>query len=117
MWAFLGLVCYLLSFLPNLADHTAILEQLTTKDCNKAFPQWGNIHQTAFDTIKQIVVGTDCLTTINHENPGDNKVFVTTDTSDRCSGVMLPYGPTWKTARPVTSLHVLQRRAAKLPCP
>jgi hypothetical protein len=74
--AFLGLVRYLSSFLPKLADHTTVLEHLTMKECDKAFPRWENRHQAAFDAVKQIVVGTDCLTTIDHENPGENKIFV-----------------------------------------
>src|SRR5271156_1770583 len=29
------------------------------------------------------------------------KIYVTTDTSDTCSGVVLSFGDTWETARPV----------------
>jgi hypothetical protein len=32
---------------------------------------------------------------------GDNKIFITADTSDRRSGAVLSYGLTWETARPV----------------
>ncbi|KAF7339146.1 Reverse transcriptase-RNase H-integrase [Mycena venus] len=98
---FLGLVHYLASFLPGLATHTEVLEKLTTKECDKNFPLWTNTHQTAFDEIKKIVLGADCLTTIDHENPGDNKIFVTCDASDRRSGAVLSWGPTWESARPV----------------
>ena len=38
--SFLGLVRYLAAFLPNLAHHTTILDELTMKDCNKTFPPW-----------------------------------------------------------------------------
>jgi RNase H-like domain found in reverse transcriptase len=47
------------------------------------------------------VVGADCLTTIDHENPGDNKNFVTCDSSDWRSGATLSFGRTWETAWPV----------------
>jgi hypothetical protein len=93
--AFLGLICYLSNFLPMLAEHTMILEKLTTKECDKKFPPWTNDHQTAFDAVKQIVLGVDCLTTINHDEPGDNKIFVTADASDKRSSAMLSFGPTW----------------------
>ena len=46
-----------------------------------------------------MVVGRDCLTIIDHLNPGSNKIFVTTDASDYCSGVVLSWGETWETAR------------------
>ena len=39
--------------------------------------------------------------TIDHDNPGVNKIFVTTDASDFCTGAVLSWGPTWETARPV----------------
>ncbi|RDB24930.1 Transposon Ty3-I Gag-Pol polyprotein [Hypsizygus marmoreus] len=88
---FLGLVRYITAFLPALAEHTAILTPLTKKECNTNFPPWSNEHQTAFNAIKQLVVGRDCLTTIDHLNPGLNKIFVT----------FLSFGETWETARPV----------------
>ena len=39
--------------------------------------------------------------TINHTNLGDNKVFVTCDTSDWRTGTTLSFGPSWELARPV----------------
>jgi RNase P subunit RPR2 len=98
---FLGIVCYIAAFLPQLAKHTTVLTPLTKKKCNTAFPQWSMKHQYAFKCIKALVVGRDCLTTINHEKPGDNKIFVTCDASKRRTGAVLSFGPTWKTARPV----------------
>ena len=72
--AFLGLICYPSAFLPKLAQHTAVLDELTTKECNKTFPPWEKRHQTAFDTIVKappmvgptwtrvrVVLGSDCL--------------------------------------------------------
>jgi hypothetical protein len=99
--AFLGLVRYISGFLHNLADHTAVLEKLTTKACDKKFPEWSDEAQAAFDAIKSIVVSRDCLTTIDHDDRGINKIFVTTDASDKRTGGILSYGPTWETARPV----------------
>jgi RNase H-like domain found in reverse transcriptase len=99
---FLGLVRYISAFLPKLADYTCILTPLTTKECHKVFPLWTASHQMAFDAVKALVVGADCLTTIDHENPGDNKIFVTCDSSDWCSGATLSFGVTWETAQPIT---------------
>jgi hypothetical protein len=99
--AFLGLVHYVSSFLPGLAEHTMVLEALTTKDCDRNFPRWTDTHQAAFTHIKEIVVSADCLTTIDHELPGDNKIFVTSDANDKRSGAVLSFGPTWETVRPV----------------
>ena len=80
--AFLGLVRYIAVFLPKLADHTTVLTPLTTKECRKNFPDWNSDHQHAFETIKALVISAECLTTIEHLNPGDNKIFVTCDASD-----------------------------------
>ena len=99
--AFLGLVRYLNAFLPKLAVQSDILSVFTTKDAEKKFPEWLPKHQLAFDTIKAIVTSRECLTSINHENMGHNKIFVTTDASDRVSGAVLSFGPTWESARPV----------------
>lgn len=100
--SFLGLVQYISVFLPKLAEHTRILTPLTTKDAKKSFPNWTEIHQEAFKAIKALVVSSECLTTIDHENPGENKIFVTCDASDWCIGATLSFGPTWESARPVT---------------
>ena len=50
--SFLGLVRYVAAFLPNLATHTAVLTELTYKDCEKRFPPWTMRHQQAFNEIK-----------------------------------------------------------------
>jgi hypothetical protein len=99
--AFLGLVRYVADFLPSLVDYTSILTPLTHKAAELIFPTWTLGHQSAFDAIKTLVVSCDCLTTINHDNMGDNKIFVTCDASDRRTGAVLSYGPTWESARPV----------------
>lgn len=98
---FLGIVRYISAFLPTLAEHTAVLTPLTRKECNTSFPSWEPHHQFAFEAIKALVLSRDCLTTIDHENPGDNLIFVTCDASKRRTGAVLSFGPTWETARPV----------------
>ena len=52
VWSFLGLVCYLSAFLPNLTKFSCILNELRKKECNKQFPGWTPCHQTAFNAIK-----------------------------------------------------------------
>jgi hypothetical protein len=63
--SFLGLVCYISWYLPNLADFTRILTPLTTKEACWDFPPWTAEHNTAFSC--------ECLTTIDHDNLGDTK--------------------------------------------
>lgn len=101
MCAFLGLAHYLSAFLPSLASHTAILDPLTSSEFKSCFPAWTIEHQAAFDAIKKLVTSADCLTFIDHENPGENKIFVTTDASNIATGAVLSYGPSWESARPV----------------
>jgi hypothetical protein len=98
---FLGLVHYIAAFLPMLAKHTTLLTPLTRKECNTVFPAWTSEHHQAFESIKALVVSRDCLTTIDHHNPGSNKIFVTCDASQQRTGAVLSFGPTWETARPV----------------
>ena len=61
---------------------------------------WNGMHKVAFDNIKLLVVGVNCLTVINHSNP-DNKIFVACNASDWWTGVCLSFGKTWETAQPV----------------
>jgi len=99
--SFLGLVRYIATFLPKLAEHTRVLTPLTAKGCNAAFPKWTVEHELAFRAIKDLVLSADCLTTIDHTNPGKNRIFVTCDSSDWRTGAVLSFGETWETARPV----------------
>ena len=99
--SFLRLVCYLAVFLPKLAKHTVVLDELTCKECDKDFPGWENYHQLAFDSIKNLVTSPACLTTIDPRLMPDYKIFVTTDASDTGSGAILSFGPSYKLARPV----------------
>ena len=76
----MGIVHYIAAYLPQLAEHTSVLTPLTKKEFDKAFPAWTEHHQVAFDAIKQIVIGQECLTSIDHDS-GKN-IYVTTDASD-----------------------------------
>ena len=78
---FLGIVWYISTFLPTLTEHTSILMPLTKKECNKEFLEWMQEHQQAFEAIKGLVLSRDCLTSIDHQNLGQNKIFVTCDVS------------------------------------
>jgi hypothetical protein len=114
--AFLGMVRYLSAHLPDVAKHTCVLTALTTKAADLKFPAWTESHAQAFQSIKDLVVSPQCLTTIDHDNPGDNHIFVTCDASDYATGAVLSWGPTWKTARPV-AFDSAQLRGAELNYP
>ncbi|KIK91633.1 hypothetical protein PAXRUDRAFT_107657, partial [Paxillus rubicundulus Ve08.2h10] len=86
--SFLELVQYLADHLPALAEHTCILTPLMTKEVGLHFPLWNMKHAKAFQAIKDLVVSLHCLTTIDHDNPGNNKIFLTCDTSDYCMGAV-----------------------------
>ena len=97
--SFLGLVQYIAIFLSKLTDCTVILTPLTTKAVHKDFSTWTDAHDLAFWSIKQLICSTECLTVIDHVNPGNNEIFVTCDTSDWRTGATQGFGPTWETAR------------------
>jgi hypothetical protein len=78
----------------------------------KHFPPWTPDHQFVFDNIKKLVVSRECLTVIDHINPGSNKIFVTCDASDWRTGATLSFGPTWETAQPVV-FDSMQLKAAE----
>lgn len=101
VWQFLGLVCYLAIFLPHLADLTSTLTPLTNKTISWDPVNWLPLHQEAFEKIKSLAVSRKCLTVIDHENLGDNKMFVTMDASDVSTSAVLSFGPTWASSRPV----------------
>lgn len=96
--SFLGLVRYLEQFLPHLADHTRILTPLTMKTAETCWPGWSETHQQVFNAIKRLVIGHGCLTTIDHNNMGTNKIFITCDASDWRTGGVLSFGPSHSTA-------------------
>jgi hypothetical protein len=109
---FLGLVHYISSYLPKLAEFITVLTPLTTNEAKKLFPPWSPEHQATFNSIKQLVISRECLTVIDHINPGTNHIFVTCNASDWRTGATLSYGPNWKTARPV-ALDSMQLKAAE----
>ncbi|OJT13288.1 Transposon Tf2-12 polyprotein, partial [Trametes pubescens] len=113
--SFLGLVRYVASFLPRLAELTTVLNSLTTKEAEKDFV-WSADHDRAFDAVKQLVLGHDCLTVIDHGNMGKNRIFVCTDASDFCTGAVLLFGPSLETARPV-AFESAQLKAAEINYP
>ena len=88
--AFLGLVRYIAIFLPTLANYMHTLTPLTTKDAKINF-KWTKAHQNAFECIKSLVVSSDCLTIIDHLD-NENKIFVTCNASDWCTGACLSFG-------------------------
>jgi hypothetical protein len=55
----------------------------------------------AFNAIKRLVISRHCLTTINHDSPGKNKLFLTCNASNSGTGAILSWGPSWKDSRPV----------------
>jgi len=70
------------------------------KESEKTFPSWLPKYQIAFDAIKAIVTGRECLTMINLSKMPEYKIYVTTDTSDKCSSAILSFGKTWESAAP-----------------
>jgi len=113
---FLGMVRFIAHFLRDLAEYTRVLTPLTKKECDKSFPDWTFEHQEAFDRIKRLVLSREVLTTINYEDPGDNKIFLVTDASDWRTGAVLMWGPDVTTARPV-AFDSAQMTAAELNYP
>ena len=93
-----------------------ILTPLTHKSADIAFLIWNSEHQHTFDAIKSLVIGTECLTTINHNNMGENQIFVTCDSSDWCTGAVLSYGLTWETAC-LVAFDLMALKAAQLNYP
>lgn len=66
----LGLVQYLAAFLPKLVEYHSMLTPLTMKESQVVWPGWTEAHQQAFQAIKDLVLGQECLTTIDHEQMG-----------------------------------------------
>ncbi|GBE87328.1 Transposon Tf2-12 polyprotein [Sparassis crispa] len=98
--SFLGLIKYISNFLPALSQFTCILNTLTTKEAEHNF-HWSSTHQDAFTAIKSLVVSRERLMVIDHQNMGDNKIFVCSDASDWCTGAIPSFGPTLESACPV----------------
>lgn len=97
---FLGMIRFIAGYLENLAEYTRFLTPLTKKECDKSFPEWTHEHEQAFECIKALVVSREVLTVIDHDDPGDNRIFLVTD-GDWRHGAILMWGPTLDSARPV----------------
>jgi hypothetical protein len=110
---FCGLVHYIIHFLPQIMEHTCVLTELTTKECNTNFPKWTDSHTQAFEAIKRAVIGCNCLTTIDHCLMPEMKIFVTTNTSDFQLGAVLSFGETWGNAHPIV-FDLMTFKGAKL---
>jgi RNase H-like domain found in reverse transcriptase len=67
-------------------------------ECDWEFPPQTREHQATFENIKDLVLSTNCLTVINYNNKASN-IYVTTDASACCTGTVLSFGVTWKTAQ------------------
>ncbi|KAG2052513.1 hypothetical protein BDR06DRAFT_861237, partial [Suillus hirtellus] len=68
--------------LPDVAKYMCVLTMLTMKAADLHFPKRLDEHSQAFDAIKRLITSPQCLTTINHDNPGNNKIFITCNASD-----------------------------------
>ena len=82
------------------------------KEAQQHFPLWTAEHNTAFEAIKALVISRECLTTIDHDNLGDNKVFVTCDTSNWHTSSVLSVGTSWEMAHPV-AFDLMQLKGAE----
>ena len=98
---FFGLVHYISAFLPQLSEHTSILSPLIYKECNTNFLPWTPEHQVTFKAIKGLIPSCDCLTTIDHASPSENKIFVTCNASKCWTGAILSFSPSWESTQPV----------------
>lgn len=79
-------------------EHTHVLTELTTIECNRDFPLWLPHHEEAFKEIKKAVMSRECLTTIDYNLMPGMKIFMTMDASDYQSGAMLSFGKDWESA-------------------
>ena len=68
--SFLGLINYLIRFIPNLATHTHCLRMLTKKDCKF---KWSEVEQEAFEGLKSIVTS---KTVLKHFSTGKTTKIV-----------------------------------------
>ena len=99
--SFLGLVRYLVDFLPTLVEYTGILTELTTNNAEKRFPAWIDYYQIAFYAIKSIIISRGCLTTIDLSKLPEYKFFVMTDARDKRLGAVLSFRKLWSSAHSV----------------
>ena len=70
-----------------------------TKSADKHFPAWTQTHQHMFDSIKELLVSHECLTTIDFTKMPEHKIYITTNASNTCSGAVLSFGLSWEAAQ------------------
>ena len=110
---FNGLVNYLamFDFVPGLADHSAILTDLT----RKGVPfRWEKKHEDAFRMIKKLARSVRFLQRIDYES-GD-PIWLIADVSNRGVGGYVAQGQNWRTARPI-GFYSRQYRPAEVNYP
>ncbi|GAA5978438.1 hypothetical protein JCM11641_007946 [Rhodosporidiobolus odoratus] len=95
---FLGIVQYLRKFIPQLAEHTAILTPLTRKGLTRIDHLWTEKEERVFGAIKRIVTSVPVLKPVDQDS--DEPIWLMTDASKVGVGAVLLQGKDWKTAHP-----------------
>ncbi|GAA5921705.1 hypothetical protein JCM1841_007097 [Sporobolomyces salmonicolor] len=95
---FLGIVQYLRKFIPQLAEHTAVLTPLTRKGLTRIDDLWTDKEQAAFEAIKRIVTSLPVLRPVDQDSK--ETIWLMTDASKVGIGAVLLQGEDWKTALP-----------------
>ncbi|GAA5980988.1 hypothetical protein JCM11641_001420 [Rhodosporidiobolus odoratus] len=95
---FLGLVQYLRKFIPQLAEHTAVLTPLTRKGLTRIDDLWTEKEQRAFKAIKEIVTSLPVLKPVDQDS--EEPIWLMTDASKVGIGAVLLQGKDRKTAHP-----------------
>ncbi|GAA5826830.1 hypothetical protein JCM3770_005419 [Rhodotorula araucariae] len=90
---FLGVVQYLRKFIPQLADHTAVLTPLTRKGLTSIELLWGAREEKAFSAIKRIVTSLPVLRPVDQDS--GVPIWLMTDTSKVGVGGVLLQGDDW----------------------
>ncbi|EAL23702.1 hypothetical protein CNBA3490 [Cryptococcus deneoformans B-3501A] len=122
--SFLGLINYLRDFMPNLADHTAVLHAALAPNstAEKAYYKalkmhkghlpdgwtgwtwsFGPAEQAAFEAVRRAVSTVPCLTVIDYDavKAGTQKVFLFTDASNTGTGAWISVGTSRDSVQPV----------------
>ncbi|GAA5845583.1 hypothetical protein JCM11251_003669 [Rhodosporidiobolus azoricus] len=95
---FLGIVQYLRKFIPQLAEHTAVLTPLTRKGLTRIDHLWTVKEERAFVAIKKIVTSLPVLKPVDQES--GVPIWLMTDASKVGIGAVLLQGEDWRTAHP-----------------
>ncbi|GAA5825846.1 hypothetical protein JCM11251_000024 [Rhodosporidiobolus azoricus] len=95
---FLGIVQYLRKFIPQLAEHTAVLTPLTRKGLTRVDHLWTTKEDGAFEAIKRSVTSLPVLKPVDQAS--GVPIWLMTDASKVGIGAVLLQGEDWKTAHP-----------------